>query len=166
MIGTGDLAQLVALRALREEWAQTAVSVASVGLEKTIRMAIEAEAALDAHNFEAAERERQFFAAMQIRPAPENELGRARDLMRIADHHRDTLIVQRNQHLEAVSECRRQLALLRGEWCTRLAERDKLIEAYRRLSVVEQARKEAATEQEAGDMGIGGTGKDRARAAC
>jgi len=161
-----DLAQLLALRALREERAQAAVSAAAARLEDASRMVTEAEAALDAHDLDASERERRFFSAMHIRPTSENELGRALDGMHVANHRRDALVDKRNLAIEAVGECERQLASLREEWRARLAERDKLAEAHRRLRAVGRARHEAAAEQEAEDMGTYGKDKDRARLAC
>jgi hypothetical protein len=161
MSATSDLAQLLALRSLREERAKAAVSIAAARLQEASRAMSEAEAAIDAHDLETDQQERRFFEAMHMRPLSENELGRTHDLLRASDQRRDALIDKRNKAAEALGERERQLSAAQAEWRRRLFERDKLAEAESRLRHSDRARIDALAEQEAEEMSA-----DRARLSC
>lgn len=161
MSGASDIARLLALRSLREERAKAAVSIAAARLQDASHVISEAEAAIDAHDFETDRQERRFFEAMHMRPLSENELGRTHDLLRASDQRRDALIDKRNEAAEALAERERQLSAAQAEWRRRLFERDKLAEAESRLRHVDRARIDAMAEQEAEEMSA-----DRARPSC
>jgi uncharacterized protein (DUF1810 family) len=161
MSRSSDLAQLLALRSLREERARTAVAVAASRLEEAKRAVSQVEAAIDEHEVATEQRERRFLDAMQLRPVSEGAIGRGQDLFRISDDRRDALIEERKTALDAVSACEAQLAEAQSEWRHRLAERDKLDEAHRRIKTADGMRAEAIFEQEAEEMSA-----DRARLSC
>lgn len=156
-----DLAQLLALRSLREERAKVAVAIAGDRLHAAMRNLSEAEAAIDAHDLETDQRERRFFEAMHMRPFSENEFGRTQEWLHASDLRRDALIDKRNEAAAVAGECERQLASSREEWHRRLTARDKLAEAQNQLRRSELAKAEAAFEQEAEEMNA-----DQARVPC
>jgi hypothetical protein len=161
MSRSSDLAQLLALRSLREERARTAVAVAASRLQDATHAVSQADAAIDEHDVMTQERERRFLDTMQLRPVSEGAIGRGQDLFRISDDRRDALIEERKEALAVVSACEKQLAEARSEWRRRLAERDKLHEAHRQIRTADGIRAEAAFEQEAEEMSA-----DRARLSC
>ncbi|GGB05688.1 hypothetical protein GCM10011491_37210 [Brucella endophytica] len=152
-----DLAQLLALRRLREERANAALAIGSARLQEAIRLLDEADAAIDAHDREVDQQERRFFEALGLQPLPEREIGRAHDLLRVSDQRRDSLIDDRNDAAEMRAERERQLTSLRQEWRQRFSARAKLAEAESRLRIAEQARAEAASELETEEMSADGT---------
>lgn len=161
MSRSSDLAQLLALRSLREERARTAVSIATSRLEEAKRAVSEFDEALDDHDAIAREQEQRFLTSMRMQPVSETAIGRGRDLFRISDDRRDALLDRRNLARATVSEREAELAAALSQWRGRLSERDKLSEAHGRIAAVERGRAEAMLEQEAEEMGA-----DRARLRC
>jgi hypothetical protein len=156
-----DLAQLTALRALREERARTAVAVEAARLRASEHLAAEADAAIIAHDAETDERERKFFEAMGLRPVSEKELGRAQNRLVLSDHRREALNGERAAATAASAENEERLETARGKWRQRLHALDKLRDAQARLGQAEQIDAEAAAEAETEDMSA-----ERARSSC
>jgi hypothetical protein len=156
-----DLAQLTALRALREERARTAVAVEAARLRASEHTTAEAETAIEAHDAETDERERKFFEAMGLRPFSERELGRAQNRLVLSDHRREALNVERVAATAASAENENRLETARREWRQKLHALGKLREAQARLGRAEQIEAEAGAEAELEDMSA-----ERARSSC
>jgi hypothetical protein len=156
-----DLAQLTALRALREERARTAVAVEAARLRASEHAAAEAETAIEAHDAERDERERKFLEAMGLRPFAERELGRAQNRLVLSDYRREALNAERVAARAASAENEDRLDTARREWRQKLHALDKLREAQARLGRAEQINAEAAAEAEMEDMSA-----ERARSSC
>ncbi|MEB2847440.1 hypothetical protein GAO09_24945 [Rhizobiales bacterium RZME27] len=161
MSGLSDLSRLLDLRALREERARTAVSVAASRLKDAEHAVSIADSDIEEHDRETGQQEERFFAAMGIRPVSENELGRSRDRLGISDQKREELITARETVIRAVTTRQTELAAAHAEWRQRLFERDKLAQAQDRLLQQDRARTDAASEMEMEDMSA-----DRVRMSC
>lgn len=152
MSRTDDLAQLVALRMLREERARAAMAVEAARLEEKRRVLAETEAAIEVHDAETDQRERKFLEAMNIRPLSESELGRAQDRILLSDQRREALIEERNGAALAAAENEKKLEALQAEWRRRLFARDKLADVQERLLAANRASDEARSELEIEEM--------------
>ena len=161
MSGLSDLSRLLDLRALREERARAAVSIAASRLQNAEHAVLAADAEIDMHDRETGQQEQRFFAAMGMRPVSENELGRSRDLLGISDQKREGLVVARDEARQTVATRQTELVAAQAEWRQRLSEREKLAEAQDRLRRQELGRSDAASELEAEEMSA-----DRVRMSC
>lgn len=161
MSSRSDLSQLLALRKIREERAQAAVSVAASHLKDAERGAAIAIAEIERHDRETGQQEQRFFAAMGMRPVSENELGRSRDLLGLSDRKRESLVADHDEAARIAAECATELAVAQAAWRQRVFERDKLAEAGSRVRQQMLRRSDAATELEAEEMV-----SDRVRTSC
>lgn len=149
MIRMSDLAQLLALAALREERARAAVSTAGGALADQQDALAGVDAAIDRHDAELDERDGTFLQSIRSRPFSANELARICGDKLNSDQSRASLVKKRNEADQVKQEREERLAEARLIWRQRLVQRDKLAEIQQHLDIGCGNRAAVASDLEA-----------------